>query len=36
MPKIVISNIPDGASLPWITEQIHRMLGDDVVLEQVV
>lgn len=35
MAKIVISNLPDNANFGWIVEQMHRMLGEDITLEQV-
>ena len=33
--KVVIGNIPDGAKFDWVVEQMKRMLGDDITMEQV-
>ena len=32
--KVIISNLPDGAAFWWIEEQMRRMLGTDIVIEQ--
>lgn len=33
--RIIISNLPDEANFGWVVEQIKRMGGDDVVIEQL-
>ena len=33
--KVVISNFPDGANFGWVQEQVKRMLGEDIEIEQV-
>ncbi|NIA12155.1 MAG: hypothetical protein GWP10_21155 [Nitrospiraceae bacterium] len=30
----LISNLPDGANFGWVVEQMQRMLGDDIKIEQ--
>lgn len=35
MTKVVISNLPADADFGWVTEQMARMLGEDIVIEQV-
>ena len=32
--KVVISHLPEGANFGWIAEQMRRMLGDDIEIEQ--
>ena len=32
--RVVISNLPDGAQFWWVAEQMRRMLGEDIVIEQ--
>jgi len=34
--KMVISNLPDGANFGWVQEQMTRMLGEDIEIEQVI
>jgi len=33
--KVIISNLPDGANVGWVVEQMKRMLGDGIEIEQV-
>ena len=33
--RVIISNLPDGANFGWVVEQMRRMLGDDIVIEQI-
>lgn len=32
--KVVVSNLPDGADFGWVVEQMHKMLGDEIIIEQ--
>ncbi len=32
--KVIIGNIPDGAKFDWVVEQMKRMLGDEITIEQ--
>lgn len=32
--KVIIGNIPDSAKFDWVVEQMKRMLGDGVTIEQ--
>ena len=34
--RVVISNLPDGVEFWWVEEQMRRMLGEDIVIEQVI
>lgn len=34
--KVVISDIPESAKFDWVVEQMKRMLGDEITIEQVV
>lgn len=33
--RIVISDLPEGTTFWWVEEQMRKMLGDDIKLEQV-
>ena len=33
--RAVISNLPEGAAFWWIEEEMKRMLGNEIVIEQV-
>ena len=33
--RVIISNLPDGANFGWVVEQMRRMLGDDIEIEQI-
>jgi len=32
--KVIISNLPDGVDFDGVVEQMRRMLGDEVIIEQ--
>jgi len=33
---LAIENLPDGADAEWVQDGLRRMLGDDVVMQQMV
>ena len=33
--KVVVSNLPDGADFGWVVEQMHKMLGDEIIIVQL-
>ncbi len=33
--KVVVSNLPDGADFGWVVEQMHKMLGEEIIIEQM-
>jgi len=32
---LVIENLPDGADAEWVQDELRRMLGDDIEIQQI-
>ena len=33
---LVIETLPDGADAEWVQDELRRMLGDDIEIQQIV